>query len=227
MAARKQSRGICTYCGEEYAKGGMIRHLRTCSERQKAIAAAEKASKKTETLYHLRVQDSWNSDFWLDLEMRGSATLKKLDEYLRAIWLECCGHMSEFSIGAWTGRTIAMSRRADQVFKPGVELTHIYDFGTSSETLIKVVDVRKGAPTSKHPIALMARNLQPEANCIECGQPASWLCMECLYEENVWGALCDKHAETHAHRDYGEPLPIVNSPRVGMCGYTGPAEPPY
>jgi hypothetical protein len=22
-------------------------------------------------------------------------------------------------------------------------------------------------------------------------------------------------------------LPVVNSPRLGMCGYTGPAEPPY
>lgn len=205
----------------------MTRHLRACSARQEAVAAAEETSKKTETLYHLRVQDNWISDFWLDLEMRGSATLGDLDDYLRAIWLECCGHLSRFSIGGWSGREIAMSRRAGQVFRPNVELTHIYDFGTSSETLVKVVDVRKGAPTSKRPIALMARNLQPEANCSECGASASWLCMQCLIEENTWGTLCDEHAETHPHHDYGEPFPIVNSPRLGMCGYTGPAEPPY
>lgn len=227
MTAQKQSRGTCQYCGNEYAKGGMIRHLRACSEREAVIAAAEEKSNATETLYHLRVQDSYAPDFWLDLEMRGSATLKKMDDYLRAIWLECCGHLSQFSIGGWSGREIAKSRRADQVFRPNIELTHIYDFGTSSETLIKVADVRRGAPTTKRPIALMARNLQPEANCIECGKPASWLCVECLYEENTWGALCDEHAETHPHHNYGEPFPIVNSPRVGMCGYTGPAEPPY
>ena len=34
-----------------------------------------------------------------DLEMRGSATLAKLDDYLRAIWLECCGYLSGFTIG--------------------------------------------------------------------------------------------------------------------------------
>ncbi|MBS1251503.1 MAG: hypothetical protein MAG451_00536 [Anaerolineales bacterium] len=227
MTAQKQSRGTCQYCGNEYAKGGMIRHLRACSEREEAITAAEQQSNATETLYHLRAQDNYIPDFWLDLEMRSSATLKELDRYLRAIWLECCGHLSQFSIGGWSGREIAMSRRTDQVFRPNVELTHIYDFGTSSETLVKVVDVRQGAPTSKRPIALMARNLQPEANCIECGQPASWLCMECLIEENIWGALCNEHAETHPHGSYGPPTPIVNSPRVGMCGYTGPAEPPY
>jgi hypothetical protein len=51
--------------------------------------------------------------------------------------------------------------------------------------------------------------------------------MECLIEEEVWGVLCSKHAKTHPHSDYGDPIPLVNSPRLGMCGYEGPAEPPY
>ena len=180
MSARKQSRGTCIYCGNEYAKGGMIRHLRACPQRSAAIAAAEQSSRETETLYHLRAQDGWRGDFWLNLEMRGSATLQKLDRYLRAIWLECCGHLSQFSIGGWAGHEIPKNRRADQVFYPDLELTHIYDFGTSSETLIKVVEVRQGVPTSQRPMALMARNLIPEAGCIECGRLATWLCMECL-----------------------------------------------
>jgi hypothetical protein len=41
------------------------------------------------------------------------------------------------------------------------------------------------------------------------------------------GTLCDAHAATHPHEDYGEPLALVNSPRSGMCGYEGPADPPY
>ena len=106
-------------------------------------------------------------------------------------------------------------------------MTHIYDFGTSSETLIKVVGVREGNPLSRYPIALMARNDPPEVTCMECDQPASWLCTECLYDLGETGMLCDEHVEGHPHDDYGEPMPLVNSPRVGMCGYTGPAEPPY
>ncbi|MDI6703552.1 MAG: hypothetical protein QME40_02610 [bacterium] len=204
-----------------------IQYLSACQKRQMVIEKADRKKVENESLYHLRVQDAWRSEFWLDLEMRGPSTLKDLDYYLRGIWLECCGHMSRFSIGSWRGKEIPKGRRADEVFKYGIELMHIYDFGTSSKTLIRVVGVRKGKPTTAHPIVLMARNLMPEAECIECKQPAAWLCMECLIEEDVWGTLCDEHAKTHPHDNYGEPIRLVNSPRMGMCGYYGPAEPPY
>jgi hypothetical protein len=205
----------------------MLKHLAACPQRQERIAEAEQKKGNREALFHLRVQDAWGGDFWLDLEVRGSATLKEIDRYLRAIWLECCGHLSRFSFGKGWGEEISMRRRVQEVFAPDVELTHIYDFGTSSETLLKFVGAREGNPTTAKPIALMARNLMPEAECIECGQPATHLCMQCLYEEEGKGTLCDEHAQTHPHDEYGEPLPLVNSPRLGMCGYDGPAEPPY
>ena len=227
MARRKQSRGTCSYCGKQVAKGSMNKHLSTCQDRQKVIDKAEKKKAASQTLYHLRVQDAYGTDFWLDLEMSGSKTLQTLDDYLRAIWLECCGHMSQFSLGGAFARDVSMRRNINDVFKGGEELTHVYDFGTSSETLVKVFEAREGKPTTSKPIALMARNNMPEAECIECGQPATHLCMECLYEDEIVGTLCDAHATTHPHEDYGEPLPLVNSPRLGMCGYDGPAEPPY
>jgi hypothetical protein len=210
------------------ARNGISRHLSVCQKRQAVIEKAQTRDKiGSETLYHLRVQDAYRSEFWLDLEMRGCGTLKDIDSYLRSIWLECCGHMSRFSIGGWQGREISKSRRADEVFQQASELTHIYDFGTSSQTLIKMVGAREGKPTTTRPIVLMARNLMPEAECIECKQPAAWLCMECLIEKDVWGTLCDAHAKSHPHNNYGEPIRLVNSPRMGMCGYEGPAEPPY
>jgi hypothetical protein len=39
-------------------------------------------------LWHLRLQDVYDKDYWLDLEMVGSASLNQLVGYLRAIWLE-------------------------------------------------------------------------------------------------------------------------------------------
>jgi len=51
--------------------------------------------------------------------------------------------------------------------------------------------------------------------------------MECRYEDETPGFLCDAHAATHRHDDYGEPIALVNSPRMGLCGYTGPTNPPY
>ncbi|MEA3336779.1 MAG: hypothetical protein U9R25_12770 [Chloroflexota bacterium] len=231
MARRKQTRGKCVFCGREMTRGGLTRHLRACSERQKAIEKANQQAGKEQRLYHLQVQDAWRGNFWLHLEMNGSAALEDLDRYLRAIWLECCGHLSQFSVGGWRGEEMAKGRQVERVFEPGVELTHIYDFGTSSETLVKGVEVREGKPLTVHPIMLMARNDPPEAECIECGQAASWLCIECLYESGVWGTLCDEHVDEHVkehpHEEYGEPVPLANSPRMGMCGYLGPAEPPY
>jgi len=227
IVTRKQSKGICAYCGKELSKAGMTKHLMTCPQRQEAIALAEAKKGSSEQLYHLRVQDAYRNEFWLDLEMQGSKTLKVLDDYLRAIWLECCGHMSQFSLGGAFAREVAMQRKLSDVFLHEGSLTHVYDFGTSSETVVKCVEVREGKPTTSKAIALMARNKMPDYVCIECGKPATHLCMECLIEDQTEGTLCDQHTQDHPHDNYGEPMRLVNSPRMGMCGYDGPAEPPY
>lgn len=99
MPRKAQSKGTCAYCGQVIAKGGAAKHLSACPERRIAREKAAHQNIRSETLYHLRVQDAGGGEFWLDLEMRGSATLYDLDFYLRAIWLECCGHMSRFSFG--------------------------------------------------------------------------------------------------------------------------------
>jgi hypothetical protein len=227
MPRSPENRGTCAYCGEVTTKRGVIKHLEKCSKRIEALQSAEASSRPTETLWHLQIQDAYLKDFWLTMEMVGSASLNKLDRYLRAIWLECCGHLSEFTIGGWRGVTVAKARKADSIFKSGLVLRHLYDFGTTSETDIKVIGYRIGKATSKHPIALLARNQMPSAFCQECGQEAKWLCNECLYDENKTGFLCDEHVKEHPHENYGEPLPLYNSPRTGMCGYEGPALPPY
>lgn len=224
MASSNQSEGTCSYCDGTYTKGGMGRHLRACSSREDAAATA---NGDEEPLYHLRVDDEWAPPFWLDLEMRGTTTLDDLDSYLRSIWLECCGHMSQFTTGGWGSRELPNSKTADEVLDADTELIHLYDFGTTSETRIRVMDVRNGAPTTDHSIALMARNDMPDIPCMKCDRQADWLCVECLYETEDSGNLCDDHVETHPHDAYGAPMPLLNSPRTGMCGYSGPATPPY
>ena len=223
MPKTPESRGTCLLCGETIVKRSVTKHLAKCPKRLERIEAADVSSRPQETIWHLRVQGAYAKEYWFDLEMVGSASLEHLDKYLRAIWLECCGHLSEYSIGGWGGTKIGKARKANSVFATGLVLRHIYDFGTSSETDIQVVDSRSGPPLTKHPIYLMARNHQPEALCEECGQPA-----ECLYDEDEkTGFLCAEHVKEHPHENYGEPMPIVNSPRMGMCGYVGPATPPY
>ena len=235
--SRNQSRGSCLFCGREFAKGGLSRHLPTCAKRLEAQTEADRSKRHRQSLYHLQVQDAWGAGYFLHLEIRGNATLKDLDEYLRAIWLECCGHLSAFEIAGvsydntsdpWgeSEGPLMGAVKVSSVFRTGLEIAYEYDFGTTSELTIKVMAQREGKPLTEHPIFLMARNNFEQPPCMICGKPATWLCSECKYDrEDDRGELCDEHADGHEHEDMM--LALVNSPRTGMCGYSGPAEPPY
>jgi hypothetical protein len=127
----------------------MTKHLATCPARADAFAAAEAGKGSAQALYHLTVSTPSSSLFWLQLEMNGSATLEALDDYLRAIWLECCGHLSAFKIGGRSYTQIfndgmgepsdrSMKVRADKVLSPGMAIPYEYDFGSTTELLITV-----------------------------------------------------------------------------------------
>jgi hypothetical protein len=236
MSRAPQSRGACGFCGQEFAKAGLTRHLKTCAKRLEAQAAAEKTRRTVQKLHHLQVQDAWGGNYWLHLEIRDNATLANLDHYLREIWLECCGHLSAFEIGdisyasspdPWgESDDRSMAVKVGKVFAPGMTLHYEYDFGSTTELTIKVLDERAGKPLSEHPIFLMARNKFEAPTCMECDQPAVWFCTQCPYDRaDERGELCEEHAKEHEHEDMV--LALVNSPRVGVCGYSGPAEPPY
>lgn len=223
MTERAQTAGACVYCSRVLTRSGMTRHLGSCAKRT-AHAREATARQAPERLLHLEVRDAGWGGYWLHLEIPASATLEALDSYLRSIWLECCGHMSQFSIGsAWGGRELKMSARAGRAFDTSRELVHVYDFGTESVTRIRLVGERRGLATPKRPVTLMARNQPHDFRCQECDAPATMLCLECVYDESP-GTLCKRHARAHRHEDL---VPIVNSPRMGLCAYTGPATPPY
>jgi len=58
----------------------------------------------------------------------------------------------------------------------------------------------------------------PEILCDVCGKTAKQICTDCIYDDN--GLLCDKCAESHAC-ETELLLPVVNSPRCGVCAYEG------
>jgi len=236
MARQAQSRGTCAYCGKEFARGGMTRHLTSCPARAEVLDVTARGRRKAQRLYHLIVTARDTNLFWLQLEMNGAATLDDLDTYLRAIWLECCDHLSSFQIGPshytqlfddgfGDAGDLSMKVRADKVLEPGMSIPYEYDFGSTTELMIAVQGVREGKPTTERPIVLMARNEMPAVNCAICGKPATAICMECSWDEMGKYLFCDDHAEEHEHDDML--LGVWNSPRTGVCAYDGPAEPPY
>ncbi len=165
----------------------------------------------------------------MHLEMPADDTLQMLDQFLRNAWLECCGHLSAFTIEGerytvqpmndfFLGlREKSMNFPLSRVLNPGLKFRHEYDFGSTTELALKVVSEREGEFRGKT-VQIMARNNPPEILCQLCGKPAVAICTQCVYEDEGW--LCEEHAEEH---ECGEEmlLPVVNSPRVGVCGYTG------
>ena len=241
MAGRVRANGNCGYCGRELTAGGLTGHLRSCAARRRAIEQADRGGRSVQDIYHLRVQGRYRREYWLHLEMCGSAALEELDYYLRTIWLECCGHLSQFTIGGmlydrpgadsgYLEGCESMEVSVDRLFGVGLAFSHEYDFGSTTHLAIKVLGQRRGRPTTDHSIALMARNIHQPLLCQACGEPARFLCLGCHYEgsDDLAGYVCEDHAAAHAdHMDSGGRLPLVNSPRSGVCGYDGPAEPPW
>lgn len=225
--ARQISRGICTLCQGEFSKATMTRHLEVCQRR--ADEAAGRRPGRTMKHFHLLVEGYGLPMYWLHLEVRTGIALADLDEFFRGIWLECCGHLSAFKIegrryssstgslfGAESGGQ-GMRTRLDHVFYPGLQCSYEYDFGTTTELRLRVLaeETREAAGQS---IRLLARNTPPSLLCNTCGKPAVSVCTQCSYEEGSW--LCADCAREHRCGD-SLLLPVVNSPRVGVCGYTG------
>jgi hypothetical protein len=82
---------------------------------------------------------------------------------------------------------------------------------------LKVLGARERVGGAKG-VEVLARNDPPPIACLHCGQPATQVCSQCFWEAS--GTFCERCAKKHK---CGEEmlLPVVNSPRVGMCGYVG------
>ena len=226
---RQTSKGTCTFCHGEFSKASMTRHLESCEQRVAIQAEAGSHQKAQKTgAFHLVVEGYRLPMYWMHLEVSAGTTLATLDHFLRDTWLECCGHLSAFTIGGvrysvdaaiyeWDMGSKNMQVPLDQVLHPGQTCSYEYDFGSTTELTLKVISERE-VPAKKKAIEILARNNLPLVSCDVCGKPATTTCTQCIYEDKGW--LCDACAKDH---ECGEEMlwPMVNSPRAGVCGYTG------
>ncbi len=125
-----------------------------------------------------------------------------------------------------------MDVELDEVLSVGERFSYVYDFGSSTNLSLRVIAEREGAlPAGEEDelaedededeiaIVIMSRNEPPALVCHICGEPATHVLPESEYNYLDEAGLCATHAKAHEYSD--ELLPVVNSPRVGVCGYTG------
>jgi hypothetical protein len=208
MSPRKALPGPCSVCGAELKKASAAKHLATC------LAATPGATEYV--IVKVVGAGLGDVDYWLLAAVPADASLNDLDGFLRQTWLECCGHLSAFREKRME---VPMSRKIGQLAALGAKLVHEYDFGSTTELEVTFAGkVTAGKLPGRSKIKLLARNNMPEIACDVCGKTAKQICTDCIYDDN--GLLCDKCAENHACETEFL-LPLVNSPRCGVCAYEG------
>ena len=202
--AADPSYGNCYLCGRLLSKSAFQKHLKTMHSYEE---------KDGQDCILLKIEDTDSKMYWLYLDISASSSFKTLDSFLRKIWLECCGHMSAFFTPGY-GR-VGMNEKISD-FRVGSSLLYEYDFGDTTQLKITIVSHTK-RPKQRNAVRLLGRNEDYQFACAECGKAADWICCECQWE-NVNPFLCEDCAGQHRHDSL---LPVVNSPRMGVCGYCG------
>jgi hypothetical protein len=239
MQKKSTSEGECLYCKKKVGKTSMTKHLVT-ELKSKETSGKAKLGKSFLVKVEPNKKYYGANGFFLYLWMDGNDTMSDIDYFLRNIWLECCGHMSAFRNpkkkrggGMWDmfeamelmengemeeeAGEISNRKLKDALYK-NLVLGYEYDFGSSTYLTLTVAEEFSVAAVAKE--MLLSRNEPLEILCSECGkEPAVKICIA------DGGGFCPKCAKKHAKEceDFAEyaAMPVVNSPRMGVCAYTG------
>jgi len=205
------SKGNCYVCGVELGKVAMKNH----------ILKAHTAESGGQKCRLLKIEGAYYKEYWLYIDLPMERSLYEVDSFLRWIWLECCGHMSAFRTPRRTEYSeIDMSAKLS-AFSAGDKILHEYDFGTTTTSLITIMECIE-RPPQREIVRLLARNVAPTYQCKECNAPAEYICTYCIYDsDNPF--LCTLCGNNHDHDE--RLLPVANSPRMGECGYDGEQDP--
>jgi hypothetical protein len=203
MATTKTD-AICFICGKTLVKTAAKNHI------------VKEHSDGGEECVLLKIEGAYDKEYWLYVDAPKKDALEELDDFLRQIWMECCGHMSVFYAGG-PYNEVDSSRKLSS-FAAGDKITYAYDMGSTTECLITFAGETR-RPKQKDSVRVLARNIAPVFECASCGKPAAHICRECMYDSDNPN-YCEKCLDKHEH-EYELALPITNSPRNGECGYCG------
>ena len=249
MEEKIKSEGKCLFCGKTFAKAGINRHLATHLSEKTAsgkdgksfFVKVETAKNWGTTPYFLSLWidgeaivkdlDLFLRDIWLECCGHMSAFIDPkrprgghgMFDMMDAYELLDQGKVAEYEqMAEEIAGHVPMSRKIKDALCKGMILNYEYDFGSTTALSITVMDEYQAAADEE--IVLLSRNEPLKIMCSDCGKSSAVeLCSVCMYEEEA--VFCEKCAKKHSKKcedfaDYAA-MPVVNSPRMGVCAYEG------
>lgn len=223
--------GKCYYCNRELDKRGIKRHLNSCKARKERIEVLPCKNNKKDNYYMIEISDKYRKqDYWMYIACHKESKLSDIDDFLRRVWLECCGHLSKFTIDGVVYDCImdedfkpndfyvgseeqSTNIKLKQILDVGTNFSYAYDFGDTTALEGKVVDSFIYYTEDKN-IEIMARHDNPRYECFNCENDAQYFSYET-------GPICIECADD---AEWLNELGDLSSPRCGICGYDGTRE---
>ena len=216
MSNEIKSEGKCFFCNDSISVGSIGTHLAKHLNK-----IGDNILEQTKSFNHIHIYSKYDKNMFLHLLVDSKAKFELIDDFLRDIWLECCGHLSGFR---FKSDEIKMNKKVGDVFLVVDKIDYDYDYGTTTSLIIKGLKTYK-LPYIDQNLILLSRNEPLELICSNCELlPAEKMCSACC-DQFGFLLLCKKCDKKHKktcedYDDYAE-LNIVNSPRCGECGYIG------
>jgi hypothetical protein len=242
------SEGECLYCKEKFSKVAINRHLQKhLAEKSKENEPGKSFLLKVETNpkwgsgpYFLSLWtdgealiedvDYFLRRIWLECCGHMSSFTNLKNKSKRGVWdffeteeLLAKGKTKKNEkIMEETNGEIPKSRKTKIALSKGMKIDYEYDFG--STTSLQLTVLQEYPVKADESIVLLSRNEPLEIICDICRkEPATVICSVCAGEDE--SAFCKKCAKQHAQTcsDFAEyaAMPVVNSPRMGVCAYSG------
>jgi hypothetical protein len=252
MNKEQKSIGECTYCKKTFAKQGIYRHLKTHLQKKALDSKPGKSfllkvepnpDYWNKNVYFLALWidgdtemddlDTFLRKIWLeccghlsaftDLNRRKLSRGGSMWDFFEAQELLEAGKTEEYEdLMEQAKGEIPMGRKIKNAVFNGMKIEYKYDFGSSTNLLITVMD--EYPCKADEPIVILSRNEPLGVKCDICATHfAVEICTAHDWEEP--SQFCEKCAKKHVKTcadfaDYAA-MPIVNSPRMGVCDYRG------
>ena len=206
----------CYYCNKELTERTIKRHMKNCSEMKKRVEEQNSTDKKQRNQFIIAIKSKYEgNDYCIYLSIDGTLGLVHIDQFIRDIWVECCGHLSGFRIRGKFYQDHSMNTRLNDILDIDEKFEYEYDFGSTTYLNLEVVDIIQ-VSSSFSQIEIIARNHDIKHECETCGKEAKFF----NYENDKW--QCENCIDEN--NDMISEIEYCNSPRDGICGYEGHKE---